>query len=177
LRGFNDFLFIHPEISEKWDDERNGTLRPSDVVFGSHRGCWWKCKLGHSWKVSALSRHLGSGCPYCAGNRVWSDFNDLTTVSPWLLKSWDYRLNAVAPSHVMPFTNQKFWWVCENGHHWRSSPTAVKKAWDVLFAEGFFLLAEGLSLKISQLEQAVFPYGESACSFTKKRNDYRNACS
>ena len=136
LRGFNDFLFIHPEISEEWDDERNGALKPSDVVFGSHRGCWWKCKLGHSWKASALARHLGSGCPYCAGIRVWPGFNDLATVSPWLLKSWDYGRNAVAPSYVMPFTNQKFWWVCENGHHWRSSPNSRQKGAGCPFCEG-----------------------------------------
>lgn len=46
-----------------------------------------QCYLGHTW--SAIPRnliHCNSGCPYCAGKKVWVGFNDLWTTRPDVAK-------------------------------------------------------------------------------------------
>ena len=128
LAGYNDFASVHPELVPEWDCERNGDLKPSDVVYGSHRTVWWKCELGHSWTASLYIRHEGFGCPYCSGRRAYSGFNDLTTHAPWLLESWDYDRNeGLSPDSILPYTNRKVWWKCPNNHHWRSTVNSRQK--------------------------------------------------
>lgn len=67
--GYNDLQTRYPELASEWDPEKNGTLLPNQVVYGSHRHAWWKCRQGHSWRTSVVSRTRGGGCPVCAGVR------------------------------------------------------------------------------------------------------------
>ena len=121
LKGFNDFESKHPDLALEWNYDLNGKKRPEDYVYGSHKYVWWRCSYGHDYKASIMDRHYGSGCPYCAGVKVLAGFNDLETLTPWIAESWDYERNrGLKPSDVMPYTNRKVWWVCENDHHWRS---------------------------------------------------------
>lgn len=121
LKGFNDFESKHPDLVLEWNYDLNGKKRPEDYVYGSHKYVWWRCSYGHDYKASIMDRHYGSGCPYCAGVKVLAGFNDLETLTPWIAESWDYERNrGLKPSDVMPYTNRKVWWVCENDHHWRS---------------------------------------------------------
>ena len=128
LQDFNDLATVHPELLCEWDYDKNGTLLPTAIVFGSHRKVWWKCTFGHSWMAEVYSRHVGIGCPFCSGKRVYAGFNDFSTVSPWLLNSWDYERNdGLSPHDILPFTNRKVWWTCANGHHWRSTVNSRQK--------------------------------------------------
>ena len=54
-----------PGIAKEWDYDRNGDLLPTDVRHGAERRVWWKCSLGHSWKVSVNNRTSGRNCPHC----------------------------------------------------------------------------------------------------------------
>lgn len=65
--GENDLAVVHPELTAEWDYERNDPLRPKDVTSRSVRKVWWKCKRGHCWKTSILSRAFGTDCPQCRG--------------------------------------------------------------------------------------------------------------
>lgn len=129
MPGINDFASLYPEIAAQWDYEKNGERNPDQFLPHAGEKVWWKCGLNHSWSAEIANRTAGNGCPYCAGRKVWPGFNDMATVSPWLLDFWDYERNAdLAPSDLMPHTNRKAWWKCQHGHHWRSSVVNMQKS-------------------------------------------------
>ena len=119
LSGFNDLATINPALAREWDYEKNGDLKPSDVLPGSHKEVWWKCDKGHSWKRIVKDRNNGNGCPYCSNQKVLAGYNDLATMYPDLAEEWDYKKNgALLPSQVLPGAEKKVWWICKQGHSW-----------------------------------------------------------
>lgn len=66
LLGFNDLESKYPEFASQWDFEKNGDLKPTDVLAGSSKKFWWKCSKGHSFFTSPDHRISHSGmCPEC----------------------------------------------------------------------------------------------------------------
>lgn len=110
-------LCEYPSLMEEWDYEKN-ILNPFDLTTGSGRKVWWKCRKGHSWEHSIVSRYKGSKCPYCMNRKVLYGFNDLETQFPNLIKQWDYEKNTVIPSEIVSGSMLKVWWKCEIGHSW-----------------------------------------------------------
>ena len=43
LKGYNDLQTVYPEYSAEWDYEKNGDLKPSQVVYGSFKMAYWIC--------------------------------------------------------------------------------------------------------------------------------------
>lgn len=119
LAGFNDLLSTHPQLAAEWDHEKNGSLTPSDVMAGTEKKVWWKCSEGHSWQAVVYSRKNGTGCPYCAGQKILPGFNDLETLCPEIAAEWDYEKNGKpTPDMVPPSTSRKYHWKCRKGHEW-----------------------------------------------------------
>lgn len=97
----NDLLTLNPALASEWDNEKNGELKPSDVLEGSHKYVWWKCQNGHSWRARILSRSRGAGCPVCTGKAVMSGVNDLATLFPDIAAQWDAERNgSLRPDQV-----------------------------------------------------------------------------
>ena len=42
-RKSNSILKHKPEISQMWDNEKNGNLIPETTFAGSHKEVFWKC--------------------------------------------------------------------------------------------------------------------------------------
>ena len=106
----NDLLTLNPALASEWDNEKNGELKPSDVLEGSHKYVWWKCQNGHSWRARILSRSRGAGCPVCTGKAVMSGENDLATLFPDIAAQWDTERNgSLRPDQVTSFSNRKVW--------------------------------------------------------------------
>jgi len=125
VSGCNDLGTTHPELASQWDEEKNGQLRPGDVVAGSHRRVFWKCERGHSWLAAVSSRVRGSGCPYCAGKRTVPGENDLAAAFPELAAQWDSEKNGkLRPEQVSPGSNRKVYWRCEKGHVYQAEISA-----------------------------------------------------
>ena len=64
----NSLASLYPELAKEWHPDKNGNLKPDQVVAGSHKKFWWKCDKGpdHKWDATLVSRtRLGIGCPYC----------------------------------------------------------------------------------------------------------------
>ncbi len=122
LSGENDLATTHPRLAAQWDDERNATLRPDEVVSGSHKRVWWRCEKGHSWQAPIYSRALGgAGCPVCAGKLVLHGVNDLASQFPQLAAEWDAERNGeLGPEQVTPSSNRRVWWRCKEGHSWQA---------------------------------------------------------
>ena len=36
----NDLLTLNPALASEWDNEKNGELKPSDVLEGSNKYAW-----------------------------------------------------------------------------------------------------------------------------------------
>ena len=117
LPGFNDLATRDPELAKQWDYSKNGDVTPEMIMPHANRGFWWICEKGHSWEEQACRRSRGSGCPYCAGRRIWPGFNDLTTTNPEVAAQWDYSKNGdTTPEMVSAGMARKYWWICERGH-------------------------------------------------------------
>ena len=69
--GYNDLLTTHPKIAAEWDYEKNYPLTPKDVMAGSNKKYYWKCKYNHVWKTDIAHRTISlRGCPYCASSKT-----------------------------------------------------------------------------------------------------------
>lgn len=49
----NSLAEVHPELVSEWS-EKNLTLTPDDITFGSNKKVWWRGACGHEWQASAF---------------------------------------------------------------------------------------------------------------------------
>jgi len=120
---FNNLKIRFPGIVEEWDYTKNQIL-PEEVVFGSSKKAWWKCKqCEYSWCTKIRLRTLrGYGCPACSGqavnnkNSLFNRFNSLVSCE------WDYIKNIeINPKKVTAFSGKKVWWLCAVcGSSWKA---------------------------------------------------------
>lgn len=123
IKGQTDLQTLNPTLAKEWNYEKNNGLTPADVTSNSNKKVWWKCSEGHEWQAIVNDRSNGTGCPYCAGQKVIKGYNDLQTVNPTLAKEWNYeKNNGLTPVDVMPNSNKKAWWKCSKGHEWQATP-------------------------------------------------------
>lgn len=119
LPGFNDLATTHPALALEWNAEKNNGLTPADVVSGTDRRVWWRCRKNpkHEWRAAISSRVGGMGCPICAGKRVRAGENDLASQYPKIAAEWDFEHNnGQTPDQFMPNSNRKVRWICPLGH-------------------------------------------------------------
>ena len=113
----NSLAEVHPELASEWS-EKNLTLTPDDITFGSNKKVWWKGACGHEWQTSVKARSNGEKCPICSGARVIAGINDLATTDSQLLSEWDYEQNKLKPTEVSRTSAKRAWWKCRHGHSW-----------------------------------------------------------
>lgn len=66
VAGQNDLATTNPWLAEEWHPTLNNDLSPNQVVAGTHRKVFWRCRIcGNEWKASIASRNAGRGCPKC----------------------------------------------------------------------------------------------------------------
>jgi len=130
LRGFNDILTQYPQVAAEWCYDRNKE-KPEDVVGGSHKKVWWKCRTcGNTWEASIANRTKnrgGTGCPQCRSKKIWDTRHKNEIVRkgsvaeryPLLKQEWDYEKNSEKPEEVAASGSTKYWWICSKcGYHW-----------------------------------------------------------
>lgn len=122
IPGENDLASHFPAVAAQWHPAKNGTLTPEGVSPYSNKKVWWQCPLRHEYAAAVAARTVsGSGCPYCAGRKVLTGFNDLATLNPQLARQWHPALNgALTPEEVTPGSHRKIWWECPSGHIWQA---------------------------------------------------------
>ena len=114
----NSLAARYPALVAEWDTEKNAPLLPTLVAPGTVRKAWWRCPKGHSYRAAISSRAGGgTGCPFCAGQKVIQGENDLATQYPQLAAQWDAAKNGtLTPELVTAGSNRRVWWRCEKGH-------------------------------------------------------------
>ena len=115
----NSLAEVHPELVSEWS-EKNLTLTPDDITFGSNKKVWWKGACGHEWQASVKARSNGEKCPICSGARVMAGINDLATLESLLVKQWSKK-NKIKPTEVSIGSHKKVIWRCEKGHEWEAA--------------------------------------------------------
>jgi DNA-directed RNA polymerase subunit RPC12/RpoP len=123
LQGFNDLRTTSLRALAEWNFKRNGDLKPESFMRGSHNVVWWQCSHGHEWQGSIASRALAvHGCPVCLNQLIVPGINDFGTRMPNLAKEWDTAKNeGVNPTGLSLRSNKKYWWICPEGHSYKST--------------------------------------------------------
>ena len=120
------FAVRFPALLEEWDYSLND-ISPEEISFNSNRRLWWKCKIcSHSWTTTVYHRTVRkSGCPACS-NKVTTKTNCLAVTHPHILKKWSYGKNTdISPESITAGSNRKVWWICDKGHEWCATVTAI----------------------------------------------------
>jgi hypothetical protein len=126
ITGVTDMATTHASLAAEWHPTKNLPLLPSMVVAGTASKLWWRCAEGHEWQASGNSRtSRGSGCPYCAHQKVVPGVNDMATTHASLAAEWHPDRNLpVTPDQVFAGTNKLVWWQCVEGHVWQARASA-----------------------------------------------------
>jgi very-short-patch-repair endonuclease len=121
VSSHNRLSDVCPGLLLEWDYDKNIDVNPSDVMVGSGKRVWWRCKNGHSWQAIVQNRcRKGHGCPECSGLRVGND-NNLLIKFPVVAAEWDYEKNGnLTPLDVTAKSGKRVWWKCKYGHRWQS---------------------------------------------------------
>ena len=119
MTATDHFLKNMPALERQWHSSKNGSLKPSDVTFGSRKKVWWRCEKGHEWQAPVYSVSSGNGCPYCSGRQAIPGRTDLATTHPAYLALWHER-NRITPDSVTASSHRKVWWRCEKDHAWEA---------------------------------------------------------
>ncbi|MBQ6059403.1 MAG: zinc-ribbon domain-containing protein, partial [Clostridia bacterium] len=51
IPGETDLATLYPELVKEWHPTKNGTLKPYEIMPGTHKKVWWKCDKGHEWQA------------------------------------------------------------------------------------------------------------------------------
>lgn len=123
LEGYNDLATIRPDLAAEWHPTKNNAQLPSEVTISNGKKAWWLGECGHEWASVIASRTgQGVGCPVCSGRKTLAGYNDLATLQPRVAFSWHPTKNGtVTPSHVTQYSNSIQWWLCQEGHEWKST--------------------------------------------------------
>ena len=62
-----NFLIDNEELIKEWNYEKNSSIDPRKISYGSHKKVWWKCsKCENEWQAQIYTRVKGFGkCPKC----------------------------------------------------------------------------------------------------------------
>jgi hypothetical protein len=96
---------LAPKVAQEWHESKNGSVGPAEVVPGSGKMAWWRCRFGHEWRATIVQRtRVGTGCPSCSGRQVTPD-RTLAVVAPAVARTWHPSKNgARKPSDARPST-------------------------------------------------------------------------
>lgn len=121
LRKENSIATLRPDLIDRWDYEKNGSITPEMVTLGTGQRFYWKCKICNR-SYLALPSKIAEGS-VCSKHRNLLKYegNDLATKHPELLKYWDYEKNNVDPSEIYGGGERVVFWKCEKGHSYTKS--------------------------------------------------------
>lgn len=121
-------VYVKEQYLGEWHPTLNDNPDPHLSMLKLKDKAWWVCSLEHEWEATITNRNrLGSGCPYCVGQKAWPGFNDIDTTDPFLAKIWSSKNEFTSKAYVSGH-RKKVWWLEECGHEYQMSPVQRKRA-------------------------------------------------
>lgn len=116
------YITQSPKLLDEWNWDKNNEigLYPNNLLIGSNKKAWWKCKYGHEYIEVIYKKAKEKPCPYCTHKRVLIGFNDINTLYPDIAKEWDFDKNDfIDINKVVRGSNSAVWWKCSLcGNEW-----------------------------------------------------------
>ena len=120
LEGFNDLATTNPELLAMFSSDN--AIKSTEVMAKSDVRLNWVCEYGHQWVAQVKNITNGRRCPICANKKVLPGFNDLEKGYPDLAAEWHPTKNeGILPTQVVAGSKKHAWWLCDQGHEWRST--------------------------------------------------------
>lgn len=126
----NNLTIQFPERAKYWHPTKNNDKTPHNILPKSNLTAWWQCVVNpnHEWQT-VISSYVNSNyyCPFCENcSHVITEKNSLCS-KPKLIAQWHLVKNKdINPNSVLAYSNKKYWWLCEKGHEWQTSPNNRK---------------------------------------------------
>ena len=162
LEGFNDLATEFPSVASQLINQD-----PKKIFARSEKSADWKCERGHFWSATVVNRTKnGSGCPFCAGQKVIKGETDLATTNPKLAKEaygWD-------PTEYSIGSGVELEWICKFGHRWKARPQKRKRGDGCNVCSGHNLLVGENDLQTTNPELAKEAFGWDPTTVTKGHN-------
>lgn len=131
---------LRPDVSLKWNYDKNKNLKPNMFSVSSNEIVWWKCPdCGYEWEssINHMTRKGTYGCPICANKQsgisytkgVVKKVGSLADTMPELAKQWHPTKNGdLTPKDITAGRAKPVWWLCPTcGYEWQASPNNRKK--------------------------------------------------
>ncbi|WP_017754975.1 zinc-ribbon domain-containing protein [Calidifontibacillus oryziterrae] len=120
----NSILNRYPDLTIKWNYNKNKKLNPSNILANSGRRIWWICKNGHEYQRTVTNEVKYQNCPICEFN-----IRSLAKVKPLIAKQWHPHKNGeLTPENIYANSNKKVWWLCDKGHEFQMVINNRRKA-------------------------------------------------
>jgi predicted Zn-ribbon and HTH transcriptional regulator len=121
--NFNDLATTHSKLSKEFHPTKNDILI-TEISSGSNKKIWWLGECGHEWEDTPVHRTSNNrGCPYCAGQKVFVNQNDLKTIDTFLASEWHPSKNGnILPTNITQGSGYKATWICSVNpkHEWQA---------------------------------------------------------
>lgn len=115
------FAQNHPKLLKYWS--KRNDVDPYKIPPTYSKPIIWECEQGHTWTRKISLQIKSYSCPYCKGEE-----HCFFAAYPEMLEQWDKLRNGdIAPSEVMAFSNQKYYWLCPNGHSYQAAPEKLMR--------------------------------------------------
>lgn len=106
----NSLAVLRPDLASQWHPTKNERT-PQEITIGNDKKVWWLGRCGHEWEATVDNRNKKeSGCPYCAGFRVFVGYNDMWTTNPELANKLAYASDGFKYTQG---SEQKVDWKCQ----------------------------------------------------------------
>ena len=119
ITGVNDICTKAPLLAKEWDYDKNKSLTPNQISYGSHAKYWWICERGHHYQAVVKDRYRGNGCPVCKRLKGVIKGNSLSLISPNNAEMWDIKKNNIKLEEISGNSAYNAWWICPKGHTWQ----------------------------------------------------------
>lgn len=108
------------------DLNKNKNINLNKLAYRSGIKIWWLCPKGHSYSATPHHKTRGRKCPYCTiGTKKVSIEKSILKIKPELAKLWHPTKNGnLKPSEVNAGSRRFCWFLCKNGHEFKTSPKA-----------------------------------------------------
>jgi G:T-mismatch repair DNA endonuclease (very short patch repair protein) len=133
---------LNPELAKEWHPIKNSKLSLEKMSANNPKIIWWLGKCSHEWESSVAGRNKGYGCPYCAGKKILTGFNDLSFLRPDLSAEWHPTKNLpLLPTKIGVGVRVMIAWKCKLGHEWNALIYARNQGNNCPFCFGVSTLA------------------------------------